>query len=478
MAGKALNKKNLLELGADTLADLLLEAVKGDAARQRRVRMALSADLGPDAITADVRKRFASIRRGRSFISRKAQKKLARELAELTQIIETRIGPDARDAAFDLLWAQLQLAAGIHERTDDSWGTIGDVTREAMAAISRLAPRLGKDPEALADCVFEAISGDGYGAFDHTVPALAEALGSTGLSHLKALAEAACEAPLSHADLARYDFISDARARTERAHAGRNRTAEMILQDVADAEGDVDSWLAQYSPEQLTYSTIAPSAATRLLAAGRPEDALRLVEAALPGESGDPWFDTPELDEAHFACLEALGRKDDLRAALWSRFERRLCPEALHRHLKLLPDFEDIEAEDAARRFVLAYKPVEKALAYCLQAPDLPLAAELIETRTEEIDGDAYEILTPLADALVPSHPLAAVLLWRATIDFALGRARSGRYGHAARHLMDCGAADAEILDYGMHLSHSDYLEALRESHPRKSAFWDRLREG
>lgn len=62
MAGKALNKKNLLELCADTLADLLLEAVKGDAARQRRVRMALSADLGPETISAEVRKRFASNR--------------------------------------------------------------------------------------------------------------------------------------------------------------------------------------------------------------------------------------------------------------------------------------------------------------------------------------------------------------------------------------------------------------------------------
>ncbi|MDO6588484.1 hypothetical protein Q4543_23680 [Salipiger sp. 1_MG-2023] len=194
----------------------------------------------------------------------------------------------------------------------------------------------------------------------------------------------------------------------------------MILQDVADAEGDVDSWLTQYRPEQLTYSTIAPSAATLLLAAGRPEGALRLIEAALPGESGDPWFDTPELDEAHFACLEALDQ-DDLRAALWSRFERRHCPDALRRHLKRLPGFEDIEAEDAARRIVRACKPVEKALAYCLQAPDQPLAAELIEARSEEINGDVYEVLTPLADALVPYHPLAAVLLWRAMIDFALG---------------------------------------------------------
>ena len=40
MPKKALNKKKLMALGADQLADLLLEAVKGDAARQRRVRMA------------------------------------------------------------------------------------------------------------------------------------------------------------------------------------------------------------------------------------------------------------------------------------------------------------------------------------------------------------------------------------------------------------------------------------------------------
>ncbi|MEM1432361.1 MAG: DUF6880 family protein [Pseudomonadota bacterium] len=44
MAGKSLNKTNLEALGADVLAELLMEAVKGDAARQRRVRMALSSE--------------------------------------------------------------------------------------------------------------------------------------------------------------------------------------------------------------------------------------------------------------------------------------------------------------------------------------------------------------------------------------------------------------------------------------------------
>ncbi|MDO6588483.1 hypothetical protein Q4543_23675 [Salipiger sp. 1_MG-2023] len=100
----------------------------------------------------------------------------------MTTLIETSIAPDAPDAAFDLLSAQLQRAAGIHERTDGG---------SAPSAISEDAPKLSKDPEALADSVFEAISDDGYGAFDHAVPALAETLGDAGLSRLKALAEAA-----------------------------------------------------------------------------------------------------------------------------------------------------------------------------------------------------------------------------------------------------------------------------------------------
>ncbi|MCC1494701.1 DUF6880 family protein [Cognatishimia sp. F0-27] len=473
MAGKALNKANLAALGAETLADLLLECVKGDAARQRRVRMALAADLGPEAVAADVRKRFASIRRGRSFISRKTQKTLAKELADLTTLIETRIAPEAPDLGFELLWAQLHLAAGIHERTDDSRGTIGDAMAGTMEAVARLAPTLTKDPEALAEDVFEAVSVDGYGAFDHAVQALADALGDSGLARLKSLAETARAAPLSEADLMLYGFITDPGQRADRARVARDRTVAMILQDVADLQGDVDAWLARYTPEQLTFHTIAPEAAARLLEAGRAQEALRLVEAALPND--DLWLDKADLDAAHFACLEALGRTEDLRAALWRRFETRLCPAALRRHLKLLPDFDDIEAEEAARQHVLAFAPVEAALGFALEAPDMTLAAELVMARHAEIDGEAYEVLTPLADGLTGAHPLAAVLLWRAMIDFALSRARAGRYGHAARHLAACAAADAEIMDYAGHPTHEAYLSGLRSAHGRKSGFWRRV---
>ena len=398
-----------------------------------------------------------------------------RELGETIGTIESRIAPEDPDLAFELLWSLLHLAPSIQERTDDSHGRVGDVMRDAMDGIEKLAPALSQDAVTLADAIFDALQDNGYGQVDGAVRALAEALGDAGLERLKARAEAAQGAPLTEADLAPYAFISDPERRAESARRSRDLTAGMILQDVADLQNDVDAWLARYTPEQLTFHTIAPGAATRLLAAGRAEEALRLVEGALPvAAEKAAWVDTPDLDAAHFACLEALGREDDLRRALWSRFARRLCPDALRRYLARLPDFEDVEAEETAKAHVLRFPSVSTALAFCRSWPDLRLAERLILERADEIDGDLYELLTPAADALVADHPLAAVLLWRAMIGFALEAGRATRYRHAARHLAACAAADPAIADHAGHPDHAAFTQALRAAHPRKSAFWSR----
>jgi len=68
MSKKTLNKANLERLGAPTLADLAMDLVQGAAALQRRARMEQSAAQGPKEVVADLRKRFASLRRSRSYV--------------------------------------------------------------------------------------------------------------------------------------------------------------------------------------------------------------------------------------------------------------------------------------------------------------------------------------------------------------------------------------------------------------------------
>jgi len=70
-------------------------------------------------------------------------------------------------------------------------------------------------------------------------------------------------------------------------------------------------------------------------------------------------------------------------------------------------------------------------------APD-GLAADLVFARHSELDGDQYWLLTPSAEVLEQSNPLAATLIQRSMTDFSLDRVKSKRSGHAACRLQTC----------------------------------------
>lgn len=483
MSKTSLTKKNLVPLGAERLADLLLEVTKGSAALQRRVRLELSASQGAAEVMQDVRKRYGSLRRATGRVSWRKRRVLAKELGDILGLIEAHVAPEALDDAFELLWEFLHLAPGIHERTDDSSGHITEVMRSAMAAVKAIAPRLGMGATALAERVFEALQDNGYAAFDGAIVALAEALGPKGLEHLKGLAQAAEAAPLTAAELARYDFVRDATRQAKMAQEARGLTYGIMLQDIADLQNDVDAYMARYSAEQLTYSTIAPDIAARLLAAGRAEEALQVIERARARRQGkEAFFDHEALDAGYLACLGALGRGDAAQAFLWDSFCQGLNADHLRKHLKTLPDFDDIEAEDRAMAVAAAHSDFAAALAFFINWPALGHAARLVLARADALDGGRYELLTPAAEALDtsadPAAPLAASLLRRAMIGWTLAQGRSKRYGYAAEHLAQCFEADARIEDYAGHPSHTDFLRGLEAAYPRKAGFWSLVRNG
>ncbi len=92
--------------------------------------------------------------------------------------------------------------------------------------------------------------------------------------------------------------------------------------------------------------------------------------------------------------------------------------------------------------------------------------------RAKELNGDHYEILSPAADTPAGKYPLAATLLRRAMIDFALKQNRVKRYQHAARHLAECDSLLAAIGDFGSFESHERYSASLKNEHGRKASFW------
>ena len=172
-------------------------------------------------------------------------------------------------------------------------------------------------------------------------------------------------------------------------------------------------------------------------------------------------------------ALEAMGRSPDAQTERWAIFERDLNADYLRAYLKGLPDFDDEDAETRAIAHAGGYAGFHQALAFLIEWPTHDAAAALILKKHRELDGDHYGLLTPAADALDQRHPLAATLMLRAMTDFALDKARSKRYGHAARHLKTCEYLSERIDDWGGHPDHDAWVADLRLRHGRKTAFWD-----
>jgi hypothetical protein len=247
------------------------------------------------------------------------------------------------------MWGFLALANSIFERCDDSSGTVIGIFHSAANDLGELAKAANADPKKLADHTFQALTENNYGQFDYLISALRPALGEEGLEHLKQRMIALSKEPVKKLPEEERRKIgwSSSGPIYEDGVANRHRASviHLALKEIADARGDVDSFIAQYDSQTRKVPRIAAHIARRLLAAGRTEEALQTIEATEHTRTG--WLDF-EWEDARINVLDALGRSDDAQAVRWSCFERSLSPTHLRAYLKRLPDFDDIEAENRA----------------------------------------------------------------------------------------------------------------------------------
>jgi hypothetical protein len=468
----ALNAKNLEALGSERLAALLIEISMGSAANKRRLRIELAGMQSGGEVAREVTKRLSSIDRSRSKIGWRRVKALKSDLDTQRRVIAESIARSDADEALEVMWRFMSVAHSVFARCADSNGTIMAVFRLACVDLGAIAKAAEPNSRLLADRAFSALQNNDYGQYDNLIDALAPALDVEGLDHLKTLfVEWSKRAEVDQSETDRTaSGRNDARASFEDILnlRKRDRTIRTALEQIADAQGDVDAFIAQKDQQARSEPAVAAEIARRLVAAGRPEEALDAIRVADLTDSHPLPF---EWEAVYTEVLEALGRKDEAQEFRWRSFEQTLNPDHLRAFLKRLPDFDDMEAEEKALAYVGRYPDVHRALSFLLSWPALGQAANLVNFRAAELDGDQYEFLTSSAEVLGERYPLASVIMLRAMIDFALERTRTARYKHAARHMAEARRLSAAIKDWTIS-SHEDYVANLRSRHRSKTGFW------
>ncbi|MEE9272181.1 MAG: hypothetical protein V3U57_02755 [Robiginitomaculum sp.] len=471
MSKKTLNAENLANLGAERLAGLLMEICESHADTKRRLKLELAHAAGPQHLIREVRKRLKTIAKAKGFIDWAKRKAFISDLEIQLDMITDRITKDEPREAFDLLWQFMELAGSVYERVDDSYGYYGDIFRYAITRFEDFQSDTIADPQSLALRVFKALEKNDYGEFDDLIIHISPALGKIGLQALKEIVleyqkTLTPDAPVVANHLGHTPNPSDLAFR-------KSSLISRCLKDIADQQGDIDGYLAQFNQEELLNPNFVAEAANRLLSVDRNQEALDMLVSASRSRIG--LCVPPQWDEAYGAALKALGKVEALQHFRWARFESTLSARYLREHLNELDDFDDVEREEQAKAVAMQHPNIHTALGFFLEWPDLRLASQLVLQRSIDLNGDRYGVLSPSADQLQGSSPLAAALVRRAMILYNLENKKTSRYGHTARHLLECQSADSVITDYGQFQSHSDFEEQLKANHGRKTSFWSKV---
>lgn len=382
---KKVTAENLVGLGAERLAEILVSVAETRVDLKRRLRMELAAQQGPGPLTAEIDKRLGAFETSRGRINWRAGPAFIRDLDALRDLIAARLAPLDKAAAVDRFWRFMDAAPQSVGRYRDRNGELEGVFVRAAGDLGQLLA--GQPAGAAAAALVDSLVKNPTG-WKAWLPTL---LDRSSVS----LAEEALR------------FMSERR--------GAVPGWITLVRQLADAAGDVDAYRATYTDEALAAPHVAAEMGHQYLAAGRTEDAgtvLRLAAPKAPTRKGRAAEPDPDWESAWIDYLEAAGDKDAAQAVRWASFERALSPDRARAFISRLADFDDVEAETRAFGIAAAHADFEKGLHFLMDWPALADASRMIEARADEIQVEP-ELAELWAAKLRRRYPKAAHQLLR-----------------------------------------------------------------
>ncbi len=398
---------------------------------------------------------LTAIKRSRRFIRWGESAAFARDLSALLAELNANVTDPRRGC--DLVAAFFRADRATLGRCDDSSGHVGDVFRLEAAGLFAAYARRCPDKEWLADLVFELNREDDFGVRDHVLGSAAEYLPE----------------PIVR-DLIRR-FLAVARQYPSGDFTGHHWSglAETLAEQLRDAP----------LFEQIRRASWGVSSVGSRLDVGRVYLEAGDVHAALS------WFEQVSLSE-HFmqderdalllAAFTQLGDQPRREDVAWRIFRRARGKLELASLLAVIGQDQQAAVIAAETATILATPDLSYTdAAFLIDVGRLDDAERYLLDRAALLDGDYYDRLVPLAEAMEACRrPLPASLMYRALLDSILRRARSTIYGHGVRYLRKLDLLATAITDWQGQPSHEAYLAAIRVAHGRKSSFWGRYGEG
>ena len=447
-------RNQLIELGAEVLADTLLELSSSDKIIKDVIKRLISS---PDEKVKLFKTKLSQIKRRTSFVDWNEGAAFAFELRELLSLLNDVKNPDV---GLELVSLFLEADQSIFERCDDSNGEIGGVYGyEAANLFVDFANRC-TDKQKVIDYVIKLNQDDGYGVRQFTFDRANEYLDESMLRVMVDKLWEQLEAVDPNKEFAKY---------TKHHWCGG---VKQIAKQLKDAPLFEQAIAAYYACDDMELSTSAYiEIADVYFESGEPQIALS-------------WMDRIKkegihlLEERNALLLKIygeLGNVESQAKIAWDIFKFNRTKETFDQLLSIIGSDDEDEILANEINIIMREPDLSYVDAKFLLSEGYSDELEnYFLVRLDQIDGQ-YDYSTALffiSHFEVKGKFLISSLIHRILLNSILERANSKYYGYGVKYLKKLDQLASSVSDWKTYLSHQDYFQLLKTKHERKRAFW------
>lgn len=402
-------------------------------------------------VDKELKSRLSTLKRSRRFVRWGESAGLARELRDLLQQIEDQV-EDAQ-LGCKLVADFYTTDHSVFGRCDDSSGHVGDVYRYDACELFVDYAKHCVDKPWLTKLILKTSLKDNYGVRDALVNSAEDFLPAAQLRWL----------------IDQYQQVAE-KGTDEFPRRHWLYQIESLARQLKDAPLFEQTRRAAWGDEPGTAGCV--DIARVYLECSEEQTALDWLERIPAGES----FQQQERDELLLAIYDRQGDKQRQAEVARRSLRRQRSQSGFERWISIVGEDQRADLLNQEIRIILDAPLLSLTDAAFLTAMEQWDTAEsYLQARAEQLNGDHYYALLPLAETFASlARPLTASLLYRALLDSILRRAKTTTYSHGSRYLRKLDLLAKTVSDWRDIEPHNVYVEQLRQQHGRKTSFWSR----
>jgi thioredoxin-like negative regulator of GroEL len=436
-------KEQLIQLGADVLAETLVELAESDDSAADIVERLLA----PPAENATrFSKKLTALKSRRHFYTWRETSTFINKLESILADIQSA-NPTPEEGV-EMVLKLFDADGDCFEQCDDSDGDIGGFFKYSAAQLFVEYAQSCSDQSWVSECIFQSVQNDGYGVRDVLLDRMIDCVSAEVIrSTINQL------------------LATPAADEYERRRSCRY--AETLAWQLKDAplfeELREKGWSNLNAAAWIDIARV-------YFESGDPKTALERLSRIAP----DDTFHAYERDRLLAEIYQKTGDKEPLAELLKKNLRKHHTVDVLNELLDVIGhDRRDEMIQEEVSHILQQSELNHTDIEFLLETGHVSEAEEYVLKRSAQLDGDFYTSLRPLAKQFeTAKRPLAAALIYRALLNSILDRGYSTAYSYAARYLKKLDALSLKTRDWQSNTTHEKFKSALSEKHKRKRAFW------